>query len=72
MAPGALESGKSQGHWPNCPHHMGPLMAAAVHTLPGADWGLPNPCMFRAAAMEYFRLYGGGVELLAKIGKPFC
>jgi hypothetical protein len=45
-------------------------MAAAMQASPGADRGPPNPRLFGAAAAEYFRLYGGGVEHLAKIGEP--
>ena len=30
------------------------------------------PRVFGAAAAEYFEMYGGGVEHLAKIGEGFC
>ncbi len=52
-----------------CP--VGPLMAAAARASPGADRGPPMPRVFGAAAAEYFGLYGGGVEHLAKIGELF-
>jgi len=71
MAPGALGAGKN-GPWNDCPSPIDPLMQAAARASPDADWGShAMPCVFGAAAAEYFRVYGGGVECLAKIGEPF-
>ncbi|KAH9981613.1 thiolase-like protein [Russula compacta] len=52
------------------PSPLDPLMGAAARaSLHRADddWGPPMPRVFGAAAAEFFRIYGGGVELLAKI-----
>jgi hypothetical protein len=70
MAPGALGAGPAGNPWSDRPSPIGPLMVAAARASPGADRGPPNPRLFGAAATEYFELYGGGVEHLAKIGEP--
>lgn len=70
MAPGALGAGPAGNPWSDRPSPIGPLMAAAARASPGADRGPPNPRLFGAAAKEYFEVYGGGVEHLAKIGEP--
>jgi sterol carrier protein 2 len=73
MAPGALGAGPpnaTNNPWSDRPSPIGPIMAAAMQASPGADRGPPNPRLFGAAAAEYFKLYGGGVEHLAKIGEP--
>lgn len=45
-------------------------MVAAERASPDADPRTPPmPRVFGAAAAEYFRMYGGGVECLAKIGE---
>ena len=65
MAPGALGD-----HWPDRPNPIRPLLEAAERASPDADRGMPAmPRIFGAAAAEYFRTYGGGVECLAKIGE---
>jgi len=71
MAPGALGAGTQNNPWSDRPSPVGPLMAAAARASPGADRGPPMPRVFGAAAAEYFGLYGGGVEHLAKIGELF-
>jgi hypothetical protein len=70
MAPGALGAGPAGNPGSDRPSPIGPLMAAAARASPGANRGPPNPRVFGAAATEYFKLYGGGVEHLAKIGEP--
>jgi len=65
MAPGPLGAGNNNDDRLN---PLVPLFAAAARASPGADRGPPNPRVFGAAAAEYFRTYGGGVEHLAKIG----
>jgi len=68
MTPGPLGSGKNDDR----PSPIKPLMWAAARASPDADpRSLPMPRVFGAAAAEYFRMYGGGVECLAKIGEPF-
>ncbi|KAH9985760.1 thiolase-like protein [Russula vinacea] len=63
MAPGALRDS-----WPDRPNPISPLLAAAARAAPDVNLGaLPMPRVFGAAAAEYFRMYGGGVECLAKI-----
>jgi len=70
MAAGALGAGKNP--WHDRPSPIGPLMHAAARASPDADSrSLPMPRVFGAAAAEYFRTYGGGVESLAKIGEIF-
>ena len=69
MAPGALGMGPAGSPGSDRPSPIGPLMAAAARASPAADRGPPNPRIFGAAATEYFKLYGGGVEHLAKIGE---
>lgn len=67
MAPGALRDS-----WPDRPNPISPLLAAAARAAPDVNLGaLPMPRVFGAAAAEYFRMYGGGVECLAKIGGSF-
>lgn len=69
MAPGALGTGKNDP-WSDRPSPVGPLMVAAERASPDADPRTPPmPRVFGAAAAEYFRTYGGGVECLAKIGE---
>jgi len=69
MAAGALGAGKNDP-WHDRPSPIDPTMHAAAHASPDADAGsLPMPRVFGAAAAEYFRTYGGGVEYLAKIGE---
>ena len=65
MSPGALGD-----HWPDRPNPIRPLLEAAERASPDADQGTSAmPRIFGAAAAEYFRMYGGGVEYLAKIGE---
>lgn len=67
MSPGALGIGDP---WSDRPSPIGPLMEAAGRAAPDADRRPPPmPRVFGAAAAEYFRMYGGGVECLAKIGE---
>ena len=66
MAPGSLGTRPT---WPDRPSPMAPLLAAAARASPDANRGPPMPRLFGAAAVEYFRKYGGGVEHLAKIGE---
>jgi sterol carrier protein 2 len=69
MAAGALGAGKNDP-WHDRPSPIGPLMHAAARASPDTDRELlPMPRVFGAAAAEYFRTYGGGVECLAKIGE---
>jgi hypothetical protein len=70
MAPGALGVGKNSDPWLDRPSPIGPLMEAAGRAAPDADpRPPPMPRVFGAAAAEYFRMYGGGVGCLAKIGE---
>lgn len=71
MAPGALGT---KSAFPDRPNPMLPLLVAAERASPDAKRGPPMPRIFGAAATEYFRKYGGGVEHLAKIGEfvVFC
>ncbi|KAF8480738.1 thiolase-like protein [Russula ochroleuca] len=63
MAPGALGD-----PWLDRPSPIRPLLDAAARAAPDVDLGAPPmPRVFGAAAAEYFRLHGGGVECLAKI-----
>jgi len=64
MAPGALSD-----PWTDRPNPVMPLLVAAARASPDADRGPPMPRVFGAAAAEYFKAYGGGVEHLAKIGE---
>ncbi|KAH9172836.1 hypothetical protein EDB89DRAFT_1905739 [Lactarius sanguifluus] len=65
MAPGALGAKPA---FPDRPSPVGPLVAVAVRASPDSKRGPLMPCMFGAAAAEYFRKCGGGVEHdLAKI-----
>jgi sterol carrier protein 2 len=66
MAPGALGT---KSTFPDRPSPMIPLLVAAERASPDAKRGPPMPRIFGAAAAEYFRKYGGGVEHLAKIGE---
>jgi acetyl-CoA acetyltransferase len=67
MAPGALGD-----PWLDRPSPIRPLLDAAARAAPDVDLGAPPmPRVFGAAAAEYFRLHGGGVECLAKIGEFF-
>ncbi|KAH9036659.1 thiolase-like protein [Lactarius pseudohatsudake] len=59
MAPGALGTKPA---FPDRPSPVGPLVAVAVRASPNSKRGPPMPCMFGAAAAEYSRKYGGGVE----------
>ncbi|KAH9007638.1 thiolase-like protein [Lactarius hengduanensis] len=59
MAPGALGTKPA---FPDRPSPVGPLVAIAVRASPNSKRGPPMPCMFGAAAAEYSRKYGGGVE----------
>ncbi len=68
MAPGAVAINTA---FPDRPSPMRPLLAAAVCASPDSKRGPLVPCVFVAAAAEYFKKYGGGVEHLAKIGE-FC
>jgi len=69
MSPGALGVGKNDP-WPDRPSPIGALMEAATRAAPDADQRPPPmPRVFGAAAAEYFRTYGGGVECLARIGE---
>ncbi|KAI0247767.1 thiolase-like protein [Lactifluus subvellereus] len=64
MSPGSLGTKRT---WPDRPSPMTPFLAAAARASPDANRGPPMPRVFGAAAAEYFRKYGGGVEHLAKI-----
>ncbi|KAH9043567.1 thiolase-like protein [Lactarius hengduanensis] len=64
MAPGALGTNPA---FPDRPSPMGPLLGVAERASPDSKRGPPMPRMLGAAATEYFRKYGGGVEHLAKI-----
>ena len=66
MAPGALGTKPA---FPDRPSPLRPLLVAAERASPDAKRGPPMPRIFGAAATEYFRKYGGGVEHLAKIGE---
>ena len=68
MAPGALGTKPA---FPDRPSPIRPILVAAERASPDAKRGPPMPRVFGAAATEYFRKYGGGVEHLAKIGE-FC
>ncbi len=68
MAPGALAINTA---FPDRPSPMRLLLAAAVRASPDSKYGPLVPRVFGAAAAEYFKKYGGGVEHLAKIGE-FC
>ena len=65
MAPGALGT---KSAFPDRPSPILPVLVAAERASPDAKRGPPMPRVFGAAATEYFRKYGGGVEHLAKIG----
>ena len=67
MAPGSLGTNRA---WSDRPSPMAPLLAAVARASPDANRGPSMPRAFGAAAAEYFRKYGGGVEHLAKIGEP--
>ncbi|KAI9510618.1 thiolase-like protein [Russula earlei] len=64
MAPGALGANDP---WADRPSPMQSLLVAAARAAPDADRGPPMPRVFGASAAEYFKVYGGGVEHLAKI-----
>ncbi|KAH9024261.1 thiolase-like protein [Lactarius pseudohatsudake] len=64
MAPGALGTNPT---FPDRPSPMGPLLGVAERASPDSKRGPPMPRMLGAAATEYFRKYGGGVEHLAKM-----
>ena len=68
MAPGALGT---KSAFPDRPSPVLPLLVAADRASPDAKRGPPMPRIFGAAATEYFKKYGGGVEHLAKIGGFF-
>jgi sterol carrier protein 2 len=64
MAPGALGAKPT---FPDRPSPLLPLLVTAERAAPDSKRGPPMPRIFGAAAAEYFRKYGGGVEHLAKI-----
>ncbi|KAI9453672.1 thiolase-like protein [Lactarius psammicola] len=64
MAPGSLGTKTA---FPDRPSPMRPLLAAAERASPDSKRGPPMPRVFGAAATEYFKKYGGGMEHLAKI-----
>jgi len=66
MAPGALGTKTA---FPDRPSPLRPLLAAAERASPESKRGPPMPLVFGAAATEYFKKYGGGMEHLAKIGE---